>query len=325
MRWINSKKNEKIKDIDEKMKVSIKQIENKEDKYLNYGILYLEQKIEEFMDEEVEVRKYLEDINNTYSEFNNIEEMIDNLNYNFNGFSHNTNKINGIMDKSEAAVKQADNKMEILAEKINGTCNKLNSITDAFYMLENDFKNIQSMSNSITDIASSTNLLALNASIEAARAGEAGRGFSVVADEIRSLSLSTTELVNGIDNSVKTLYKSIDALKSEIESSKATIKDDFEYAKNVKNDFHEVTQCTNEVKDFAKEIIVGIDKTSSDIIGTAKGVNSVGELVTSFGNKLDTLNVKMSNKSIIISDMINFLQQLENILSESLDKNQNLQ
>ena len=63
MKWINSKKNEKTKDIDEKEKVSIKKADKKdgkEEKYLNYGILYVEQKIEEFMDEEVEVRKYLE-------------------------------------------------------------------------------------------------------------------------------------------------------------------------------------------------------------------------------------------------------------------------
>lgn len=323
MKWIKSKNNKKenvnIVKSNKEENVNIVKDEHINDQYLNYGILYTEQKIENFMDEEIEVRKYLEDINNTYCEFMNIQKMIDNLNHNFNSFSNNTSKINGIIDKSEIVVKQADNKIEALAEKISGTCDKLNLITDAFYMLENNFRKIQEMSNNITDIANSTNLLALNASIEAARAGEAGRGFSVVADEIRSLSLSTTELVNGIDNSIKTLYESIDILKNQIDNSKATIQDNFQYAKSVKNDFSEVTKCTNEVKEFTKEILMGIAKTNSDINGTAKGINSVGELVTCFGNKLNTLNMKMSNKSIIISDIINFLQQLENILSESLD------
>jgi len=324
MKWFKSNKNKNI-NTNEELKLKIEQDEKSDlektfnyDKSINYGVLHIEKKLEEFMEEEVKVTQSIKEIDNTYSQINNIQDMINSLDSNFNEFSQYANKINGVMNSSEVAVKQADNKMGTLADKINGTCTQLDLITDAFHTLENNSRNIQDMSNSITDIASSTNLLALNASIEAARAGEAGRGFAVVADEIRKLSSSTTELVNGIDKSVKTLYGSIDSLREEIENSKAAISDNFEYAQNVQKDFKQVTDCTNEVKDFSKHIITGIERTSSEINGAATGVGSVAELVVSFGDKLDKLNLRMSKRSIIICDIVNFLQQIHNMLTDSL-------
>lgn len=324
MKWFKSNKNKNI-NLNEEVKLKIEQDGKSDlektfnyDKSINYGVLHIEKKLEEFMEEEVKVTQSIKEIDNTYSQINNIQDMINSLDSNFNEFSQYANKINGVMNSSEVAVKQADNKMGTLADKINGTCTQLDLITDAFHTLENNSRNIQDMSNSITDIASSTNLLALNASIEAARAGEAGRGFAVVADEIRKLSSSTTELVNGIDKSVKTLYESIDSLREEIENSKTAISDNFEYAQNVQKDFKQVTDCTNEVKDFSKHIITGIERTSSEINGAATGVGSVAELVASFGDKLDKLNLRMSKRSIIICDIVNFLQQIHNMLTDSL-------
>ena len=326
MKWFKSKKN---KDINSNEEVNFKIEQNEKsnlegtfnyDKHINYGVLHIEKKLGEFMDEEVKVTQSINDIDNTYSKISNIQDMINNLDSNFNDFSQYANKINGVMNRSEVAVKQADNKMGTLADKINGTCTQLDLITEAFHTLENNSKNIQDMSNGITDIANSTNLLALNASIEAARAGDAGKGFAVVADEIRKLSSSTTELVNGIDKSVKTLYESIDLLREEIENSKTAIIDNFEYAQNVQKDFKQVTDCTDEVKDFSKHIITGIERTSSEINGAATGVGSITELVASFGDKLHKLNLRLSKRSIIICDIINFLQQIENLLVDSLKK-----
>ncbi len=292
------------------------------DKYINYGILHIENKVEEFMDEEASVSQSFSYINDTFSEISHINEMIDHLNQDFNAFSEYANQIGGIMIRSDQAVKEADSKMDKLADQIEGTCGKLNSITEAFTTLEKDFGNIEEMSKGITGIATSTNLLALNASIEAARAGEAGRGFSVVADRIRELSASTTNMVKGIDESVKLLHQSIDILREEIEISKAAILNNLQSAKNVQENFIQVTECTDEVKDFSKQIISGIENTSKEINGAAKGVNSISDLVHSFGSKLSDLNIKMSKKSIIICEIIDFLQQLENMVKESL-KNRN--
>lgn len=326
MVWFKSKKNininsnNKVNLVAEQKEKPEDEALNNYDKYINYGVLHIERKFGEFMDEEVKVSQSIQDIENTYSHFNNIQNMINSLDSNFNNFSQYAYKINDVMGRSDIAVKQADDNIGKLAEKLNGACSQLDSSTEAFHKLEHNFANIKEMSNSITNIAKSTNLLALNASIEAARAGEAGKGFSVVADEIRKLSASTTEMVKGIDGSVKTLYESIESLRGEIENNKTAIRDNFEYAQNVQKDFKQVTDCTNEVKDFSRHIITGIERTSSEINGAATGIGSVAELVAAMGEKLDKLNLRMSKKSIVICSIIDFLQQIENLLKDSLNK-----
>ncbi len=297
--------------------------ENKDfnyDKHIEYGILHIENKVDEFMEEEVEVSRSFGYINSTFSEISRINDMFDRLNQDFTDFRTYANQIDGIMERSDKAVAEADQKMGTLAEQMEGTSGQLNSINNAFFALEKDFGNIQEMSKSITGIANSTNLLALNASIEAARAGEAGKGFSVVADRIRELSASTTSMVKGIDESVMMLHHSIDSLKQELEHTRAAIQSNLSFAKAVQDNFVQVTECTDEVKDFSMQIMNGIENTSKEINGAAKGVNSISGLVQSFGEKLANLDIKMSKKSIIICEIIDFLQQLENMVKESLKR-----
>ncbi|MDF2869284.1 MAG: chemotaxis protein [Anaerocolumna sp.] len=82
--------------------------------------------------------------------------------------------------------------------------------------------------------------------------------------------------------------------------------------------FVQASECTDEVKNFSKQITTGIENTSRDINGTAKGVHSIVSLISSFGDKLANLNIKMSKKSIIICVIIDFLQQLENMLKDAM-------
>ena len=92
------------------------------------------------------------------------------------------------------------------------TLSSLNKELDTSLEQAKSVKKIQELSSSILDITSQTNLLSLNASIEAARAGEAGRGFSVVADEIRNLSDNSKQTVEKIQEVAATVISSVNGL-----------------------------------------------------------------------------------------------------------------
>ncbi|MEF1312136.1 methyl-accepting chemotaxis protein [Vibrio mytili] len=120
------------------------------------------------------------------------------------------NSANDTAQNTEEADKQSQQTQSLIhstVSNIQGLASQLNTASKAVSDLDQDVHNIVKVLDVIGDIAEQTNLLALNAAIEAARAGEQGRGFAVVADEVRSLAGRTQDSTKEIQNMIANLQE----------------------------------------------------------------------------------------------------------------------
>ena len=155
----------------------------------------------------------------------------------------------------QRGVEETIAKIELLASQLNDS-----SIVVA--ELEQDSKTIGSVLDVIRGIAEQTNLLALNAAIEAARAGEQGRGFAVVADEVRSLAMRTqesTEEISGIISTLQTRTRSIVQL---METSQRQGAESAEQAASAGTLLRQINDDVNNIMDMSTQIAAAIEEQS---------------------------------------------------------------
>ena len=176
---------------------------------------------------------------------------------------------------------------------------------------------ITSISDAISDIASQTNLLSLNASIESARAGEAGRGFAVVAEEIRSLSDETGEEINKISELTTRLLKAVDTLTKETTATMEKMSSDIEQA------YEKLDHLANEYKISAEYYSV----VSADLGASSKELSASVQAVTAsvedINHSQQTVNHAMegANRDIqsVASDAVSMKEKVE-LVSVAVDE-----
>ncbi len=135
-------------------------------------------------------------------------------------------------------------------------------------------ESIRQAANVITDIASQTNLLSLNASIEAARAGEAGKGFAVVASEISKLAVQSNEAAVEIQGIIDQLISNSNKSVADIQSAKNITEEQTERLMDAINEF-------NKAKDGLDRSIVEIDKVKNSTVELDSSKNEVIDVIQS--------------------------------------------
>jgi methyl-accepting chemotaxis protein len=161
----------------------------------------------------------------------------------------------------------------------------------------------------INDIAGQTNLLALNAAIEAARAGEQGRGFAVVADEVRKLAERTTTATNEIEEMISGFQHEITNAVDSMKSGTSEVEGGVELSRNAGNALQKIMEAAQNVTEMVQQIATAADEQSSTGMDISSHIESVATL---------TLQTSESTQqsSGTINDMSDHVQQLYNLVSE---------
>ncbi|MDE1251827.1 methyl-accepting chemotaxis protein [Vibrio aestuarianus] len=160
--------------------------------------------------------------------------------------------------------------IENLANEIDGLASKINHLHESS-------NNINNVIDVIKSVAEQTNLLALNAAIEAARAGEQGRGFAVVADEVRTLAQRTQKSTSEIEGFIASLQSDVDAAFSVIDSSQKKAELSVESSKNVEETLKGISKSVGEIFSMAAQIATATEEQAVVTQDIAQNVISVEE------------------------------------------------
>lgn len=205
-------------------------------------------------------------------------------------------------EASEVAEKGGETVVRTI-ESINGISRTAKESSAMISVLGGRSKEIGTIITVIDDIADQTNLLALNAAIEAARAGEQGRGFAVVADEVRKLAEKTMKATKEIDSMIKAMQIETGRAISSMESEVRAVDDGAMLAERAGASLSEITGRVEVVNSMIETIMVAIQQQSSATEQISCDIEGVSEVVSGTSMSAGQIAVASSEIAKLASNL----------------------
>ncbi len=236
------------------------------------------------------------------SELEHIATAVTQMSASINEVAENTERSSVVAQQVSQEVERSLGITRRTVASIEDLANNIGTAFNGIEALEVNSKSITTILEVIKSIAEQTNLLALNAAIEAARAGEQGRGFAVVADEVRSLAQRTQNSTSEIQQVIELIQNGITDVSNSMSSSNDMAKEAVGNSQDSGESLSEISKSVKEMTDMSMQISAATEQQSavaSEISLSVVKVSNVANIATEHSQALldsSEFMAKMSNR-----------------------------
>ena len=221
--------------------------------------------------------------------------------------ARNANETANAAKQSATDTANSERIVQSSIEGINSLFEKMQSASNVIQTLAQDVGGISSVLEVIRGISEQTNLLALNAAIEAARAGEQGRGFAVVADEVRTLAQRTQESTEEINSMIHKLQggakDAVSAMDEGIETARSSVEEADKAGESLQN----ITNAIGIITDLSIQVATATEEQSSVVEELNSHILNIKNMSDNTANESKNVNIQCQNlndSAAILNKMI---------------------
>ncbi|WP_371106547.1 methyl-accepting chemotaxis protein [Pseudomonas sp. CF161] len=216
-------------------------------------------------------------------------------------------------EASEAAVaadqqaREGDRVVSEAIAQIERLATEVGNSTDAMSHLKHESDKIGSVLDVIKSVAQQTNLLALNAAIEAARAGEAGRGFAVVADEVRSLAQRTQKSTEEIEELIVGLQSGTQQVATIMDNSRGLTESSVELTRRAGGALENITRTVSAIQAMNQQIATAAEQQSAvaeEINRSVLNVRDVSEQTSAASEETAASSAELARLGIHLQSLV---------------------
>jgi Methyl-accepting chemotaxis protein len=256
-----------------------------------------------------------EDLMNITSSLGSFGNQIESITVSIKDVEGNTIFINQMAESNNES-------LQVLVNSIGNINNMFGDVSNKISSLNSNIGKINEITDVIKNIADQTNLLALNAAIEAARAGDKGRGFSVVAEEIRKLaeqsklsSTSINNLISDISKETSNVVYTTDKVSKELNGQVTSIENSILSFQKIINSLGDIMPKVNAVYSQA----ASINGIKNNIIGNVESTTSIAEEFSSSAEEIAATSQELNAFSMEVAETSNTLAKLTKNAIENIN------